>query len=225
MKFKKETELAKRVVNYLQDLKWDVYQEVQLFQYGNIADIVAIQNKIVWVIECKLSFSLNLIAQATTHKTFANYISIAIPEVYKRQYKSRNIKQEILSYYGLGCLIVNPLSANYYFGVSEDCKPKFNRKASTKYYLDCLCEKHKTWAKAGNAEGLRYTPFQDTVKQFKNYINKNPGCSLKEAIESINHHYHSDSTAKGNILQWIHKGIIKGIKLNLEKGKYKLYID
>jgi len=42
--FMKETELVKGVIAWLQDMKWDVYQEVQVFSYGAIADIVGLFN-------------------------------------------------------------------------------------------------------------------------------------------------------------------------------------
>ena len=225
VKFKNETQLAEKVVEYLQNLKWDVYQEVQIFSGGSIADIVAIQNKIVWVIECKLSFSLNLIEQAINHKGYANYISVAVPTtIYRKTWRNSRVGQHILEYYGIGCLQVSPHENYYNLGVHESQPPTLYRKALTKYYLNNVCEAHKTFAKAGNAEGNRYTPFKATCDSIKKYLQRNPGCTFKQLIEGINHHYASNSTARGSILQWIDSGVIKFVQLEYIKGKYQLYL-
>lgn len=226
-KFTTETELAEKVIEYLQNLKWDVYQEVQIESYGYIIDIVAIQNNRIWVIECKRSFSFDLLAQAHNHLGFANYVSIAVPEgsMYSRRHNVIKLKKDILKSYGIGCLEVskNNMYVNQF--VMERVSPKLCRKIS-KLYKRHLCEQHKTWAKAGNSNGNRYTPFAHTVDQFKKYIKRNPGCSIAEAINSITHHYASDSTAKSSIANWLSQGIIKGVRREWGKGnRYKLYLE
>lgn len=40
-----EIELARPIVPWLQEMHWDVYQEVQCMMYGQVADIVAIQGR------------------------------------------------------------------------------------------------------------------------------------------------------------------------------------
>ena len=59
----KELELAKSVVEWLQDQHWEVYQEVQ--RYSTTADIVAVQGPLVWVVECKTSLSIGVMLQAS----------------------------------------------------------------------------------------------------------------------------------------------------------------
>ena len=64
----KETVLAEKVIAWLEDYGWDVYQEVQIFPAGEVCDIVAVQNRIVWAIETKTTFCLAVIAQAEKWK-------------------------------------------------------------------------------------------------------------------------------------------------------------
>lgn len=217
--FKSETEVAEIIIPYLKEMKWEIYQEVQPRHYSDIADIVAIQGNLVWVLECKRSFSLNVISQAYNWKYYAHYVSIVIPYLYRD--KNHSLKKKILDYFGIGCYQV---SKGYYEPVKEFSPVKLNRKADGKFITLCLTEQHKTWAKAGNANGDRYTPFQNTKRQLIQTVKKNPGISMKELIKSIDHHYASDSSAKGSLLQWIHKGVIKELQLKQEGRSYKIYL-
>jgi Holliday junction resolvase len=50
----KEIDIGKALVEWLNVQHWDVYQEVKI--YSHIADVVAVRNGIVWIIECKTSY-------------------------------------------------------------------------------------------------------------------------------------------------------------------------
>ena len=89
----KETDLAKSVIAWLQDLKWEVYQEVQVFSYGPIADIVATFGAITWVVETKISFSLKVMSQAEQWTPFSNLVSVAVPT---GRFKDGAFKERIL---------------------------------------------------------------------------------------------------------------------------------
>ena len=97
--FKSEVKLAEKVIEYLQDLKWEVYQEVTI--HGQIADIVAIQNGLIWIIECKKSLSLDVIAQAEHWTHYANYVSVAVPKTYRNN-NGRQFAYKVLKQYGIG---------------------------------------------------------------------------------------------------------------------------
>lgn len=218
----KETELAKYIIEYLESLKWDVYQEVQLNTYGSIADIVAIQNNLVWVIETKTSLSLDLIAQAEHWTSYANYVSVAIPYRRYKNYKKIHIIKHLFEHYGIGCLMVSPNA--YRYKVEQYYPPKLHRKAISKYFKECVTPEHKTFAEAGNADGKRYTPFQATCEHVKRVVKNKPGITLKELINTIDHHYANDTTAKACISKWIDKGIIEGIEKEYQGRTYHLYL-
>ena len=76
-KMGKEADLAKVVVSWLNEQHWDVYQEVQIHGFGGVADIVAVQGPLVWVIECKTSLSLTVMEQASVWRV--HFRSVAVP--------------------------------------------------------------------------------------------------------------------------------------------------
>jgi len=228
--FKKETELARIIIRYLQEIGWEIYQEVQVSSFSSIADIVAVQNNLIWVLECKLSLSLDLISQAENWKSCSHYVSIVIP--YKPyihgKRKGRDLALRILRDYGIGCFTVQKHDKDWYGDSSATIaqieEPKLNRKALTNYIRNSLTEEQKYWAEAGNAQKLRYTPFQDTKRQVISYIKNNPGCTFKELIDNIKHHYVSDTSAITSLRQWINIGIISEIYINDTTKQHRLYL-
>ena len=216
----KETDLAKKIIIYLENCKWNVYQEVQIGTGGRVVDIVAIQNNISWIIEVKLCLSMKLLEQAFNHRYSANYISIAIPN------KNVNkVADMFMKHYGIGGLkLVNEQYEHWQ--VYEFRAPRLNRKIA--HYSNVrrwINDKHKYYAEAGNSMGKRWTPFQETCDQIRNFVQKNPGCTLKDLMSNINHHYHSSISARSSISYWIREGIIKNIYTK-KNGKYiNLYYE
>jgi len=205
-KFANEEELASKVVEYLHNMKWEVYQEVVVVR--GRADIIATRGHVLWSIECKLSFTLKLIDQAFNHIPYSNYVSICIPH-------SSRINTRILNLLGIGVIFA---------GHNETCEcepPKFRRKIC-KAYWGQLHNEQKTFCNAGSSNGGYFTPFKRTVMNFKDYIKSHPGCSMKQAMKETKHHYSSETTARTSIYTWIREGVITGIinnhgKLFLEK--------
>ena len=213
----KETDLAAKVVEWLNAQHWDVYQEVKVG--GSIADIVGIQNNLVWVIECKTSLSLSLICQAIEWKRYSHFVSVAAP-VHRNVFsKSRQGAEKILKQYGIG--IINVRMDREEINIPQT-KPALNRKAMSDIVKKSLNDNQKTAAPAGSQGGY-WTPFQETSRGIKRMVDKYPGICLKDLIEKISHHYASDKTAKACVRHWIEKGIIRDIMIKKE-GKYlKLY--
>ncbi len=210
----KEIELAKRVIAYLEDHKWDVYQEVQSRQFGKVADIVAVQNNVVWIIECKTNFGLKVLEQANNWYGYANYISIATPPN-----KTNKFIEDFMIYKGIGHISITEY--DYY----EKIKPYLNRKAYTKKVLSILNEKHKTFAEAGNNERKHFTPFQNTVLEIQRVVKNKQGILFNDLIKEINHHYKTSSTAKSCLKQWIETGVIKNIFIRKEDNLLRVYYD
>lgn len=219
-RFKTEADLAARVVTYLREWNWEVYQEVEPRRMGSTADIVAIQGRIVWVIECKLSFSLDLIGQARGWKGYAHRISVAVPMLKGGGSYTRNtVVKEIVDYFGLGQLIVT----NRDPFVRETVRPRTQRRLIDDRIRESLTEHHKTYAKAGNSDGRRWTPFRHTCYQLERAVAEKPGMSLKELIESVDHHYSSDSSAKACISRLAQQGVIEGLVVKREGRKLAFY--
>jgi hypothetical protein len=211
----KEELLAEKVVAYLQDLHWDVYQEVKPKGFGGIADIVAVQSNRVWVIETKTTFSLAVIAQARRWKNFAHWVSVAVPSV-RRSGSRTDIGCEILRHYGIGLIRVY----DHYEGIlAEDVKPRLARKALAGKILSSLCKEQKTYSKAGNNRSEYYSPFKRTCNEVARAVHANPGINLKSLIEKVDHHYASASSARNSLRYWAETGKIRGIRMERD-GKF-----
>jgi len=225
----KEIELGEKIVSWIKNKGWEVYQEVTI--WGKIADIIAIKDEKIWIIECKTSLNFGLIEQADHWKNYAHYTSIAIPQSSKR-IKGHNLAYNICMERGIGVLKLNYYKGIYnheeHWSVMERSKPKLNERADhwTKTIKSKLLEEHKTYAKAGSPGNTkRFTLFKKTCMELTDVVRDNPGIELKEAIFKIKHHYKNDRSAIGSMLKYFKskKKIIENIRMEIDGKKRKLY--
>ncbi len=210
--FDSELELAREVVSWLLADDWEVYQEVQIHTHGKVADIVAVRHGIVWIIEAKLSASLSLMEQAIYWLHEAHYVSVAIP-----QGRTNKVFSDYLRWKGIGILSVGIRT------VIQITDPRLLRRPTHKRILKRLTEQHKTFAAAGNADGKRWTPFQQTSRNVQRRVSEEPGITLKKLIDGLEHHYATASSARSSLSKWIQGGVIEGVELRIESGKCRLY--
>jgi len=220
----KETDIAAPVVEWLSEQGWEVFQEVQPFWGGRVADIVgrfitAEGNTLIWVIEVKKSLSLALLEQAVRWSTDANFVSIAVPYS-RRTRRPGRILSHIFKHFSLGLLEVAPDGP--YITVKR--APGLNRHREEKRlrWDKVLTEDQKTFAAAGSQGGY-WTPFKQTSTELVRYVKSHEGCTLKEAIQSFPHHYANDKSAICSLRTWIQKGVIKGIQIKADGRMLRLY--
>lgn len=194
-----EQDMAARVVAWLQEQHWDVYQEVVV--RGPRADIVAVQGRIVWVIECKAAMGLRLLEQAWSWRGVAHYVSAAIPSR-----SGSRFGDKIMRDYGIGLLSVGD-------SVSETVPPLLWRRADVDTIRTRLREEHKTYAAAGNASSSYYSPWKATCDEVRAFVARTPGCSLKDLVDGIRHHYRTAANARTSLRTWIDEGKISGVRL------------
>lgn len=211
----RETDLAKHVVDWLAADDWDVYQEVQPGRLAHVADIVAVRRGMMWVIECKLTLSLEVIGQAEHWRRLANWSSVAVPRA--KRHSSREAATRVCRLLGVGMLTVDRGGS-----VRCDLPPAMNR-VPVDWLRRAVDEGHKTAAQAGTNGGGRYTPFRRTCEHLAWYVAKHPGCSLKDAVDATRHHYASDSTARSCLAKWIELGRVAGVRMEREGRKIRLY--
>jgi len=179
-----EKELASKLISWLTEQHWEVYQEVPM---GAIADIVAVRNKIVWIIECKTSMTFTVLEQAQNWHT--HYRSVAIPEAQRRS--GRQFANSIAQSLGIGVIEIG-----MYIKVIEPAPLHREWHKSSMKILKNLREEHKTFCAAGSANDRRFTPYVATITDVKYFIGRHPGCTIKEIMSSLHHHYSSDQSAK-----------------------------
>jgi len=205
----KETDIAERVINYLTDLRWDVYQEVQFETYGRCADIVATQGPVLWIIECKTSAGLAVINQAYGWVGAANMVSVAVPKITTRVFNRICIK------FGIGVITVDKQ-------IFDWVRPALSRR-STADMRAVLSIEHKTYAKAGNSKSSRWTPFQSTCINILATVQRSPGISMKDLVKTTQTHYSCPSTARTCLARWIRKGVVPGVMLKKEGRFLRIY--
>lgn len=224
-----EADLAKPVVDWLKDLRWEVYEEVQVSAYSHAADIVAIQGKLVWVVECKRSLSLSLLEQAWRWRPYSNYTSIAIPRPTRmKHHPGHRVAKRFIRERGIGMLWVekhtNEMLPEYTeIEVQEDVPTKLNRKAFTRRLLDGLREEHKTFAVAGSSLGKRYTPFRATCDAVRREVERQPGITMKELIDAVPTHYAHAASARSSLYKNIIDDLVDGVRLEREGRLIRLY--
>ncbi|HEX7901905.1 MAG TPA: hypothetical protein VF950_29370 [Planctomycetota bacterium] len=209
--FRRETDLARAVVDLLRAQRWEIYPEVQPKGFKCCADIVAVQGRAVWVVETKLSFGLSVIEQAHDWRKYAHFVSVAVPWSGKTR-----MAEIICRRLGIGVLRVGAT-------IDERCLPAFNRQALAARITDGLTEKHKTYAAPGNADGRRYTPFRRTCEAVAAAVAARPGLPLAELLDLVQTHYLNRASARTCLPRWIREGIVPGVRLERDGRALRLY--
>ena len=206
--------MAAKVVDWLTCQHWEVFPEVGTGPGGARADIVARQSGRIWVIECKTGLGLGVMRQAADWVGWAHWVSVAVPR--RRNHKTAQFSHRVLKWLGVGCLAVD--DGMIYATVAPD----LNRRLQSTELLDDLNEGHKEMGVAGS-QGCYWTPYKETCRELLAFVKKNPGCSMKQAIDGIRHHYDRDTTARSCLLKWIHHGKVPGVRGVREGRRIQLY--
>lgn len=220
----KESDLAAPVIDHMESLGWEVFQEVQPFRggyyNGRVVDLVGRRGSLIWVVELKRTLSLAVMEQAHYWRENANYVSVATPGGMKVNRLNR-FKERTLRKYGIGLMLVEVREQGV-LSVYEKINSILIRK--TQKFEWNLCEEHKTMCQAGSSSGGHFTAFKATVMNLKEYLKRHPGATLKESADLISHHYASPTSAAGCFCSGIKKGFIKGIRMDTSKRPFRLYL-
>jgi hypothetical protein len=209
-----ETELAKVVIAYLRELQWEIYMEVSMG--SGVADIVAVQGKLIWIVECKRSFTLDVLSQAYRWRKQAHWVSVAIP----MRYHIDPLGIRIMESFGIGCLEARDTGM-----VTERIEPFMNRKAHVQITRERLFDEQKTFCEAGTSKGGYFTPFKSTCRRIAQYVKENPGCTLVSLVANIKTHYATPASARACIANLGAQGIIPGIRLEKDGKAIRAYPD
>lgn len=193
-----EQAVAQQIIAWLEAQRWDVYQEVAPHGGGtSAADIVAVRCGLVWVIECKTSLSLAVMAQASRWTTHLR--SIAVP-LANRGSDERALAESICRRH----LLVGVLYVDVN-GVWEKVQERVPAPLMRHFHAGALRLKskldpeHKTHAKAGCQGGDRWTPYQRTMRDVRIFLARqgSEGASIKQIMEVVGKgHYANGASAK-----------------------------
>lgn len=200
--FATEAELAGAFMAHLEQLGWDCYPEVSVNRGGSRADIVARKGALIWVIEAKLRFGVDVCDQAKAWIGWAHYISVLVPG---GRGERNPVLTDWLRYRGIGLIRAEketyrrPASVEF-----NNCVPgRLHRSAhkQAKYIAEHLHPDMKRFAPGTN--GGYSSPWRRTMDASVSYVLQYPGCTLKDIVANIAHHYYSDTTARSCLLKWL----------------------
>jgi hypothetical protein len=202
----KETDLYLPVKKYFEEQGFEVFPEVQLWGGGDIIDVLAINEKFVFTIEMKVSFSLKVIEQAVRHlyKGHRHYVAIYFHNSKIDKDTNRYVPRSdhdfamrICEHYGIGVLRIKDPTGEYP-KVEETMPAKFIRpfKEDLKtIYSQCdkfrkeYQQKHSIIAGANG--GGHLTGYKRTMLNVINYLLTKgiEGATAREITANIDHHY------------------------------------
>ncbi len=219
--FASEAELGPPVLAWFAQRGYDLYQEVVLGSGGGAAsaDIVGVKGALLAVVELKRAFTFDVIAQAVERRWYAHHVYVAVPAA--KPSDGRRLAERVCAYHGIGVLYV-PGEHDAWRGVDLKVAPAVNRRAEAARLRAMLHERQKTFAAAGT-QGSRWTGFKATVEKVQRGVAASPGITLKALVDSFDHHYANDKSARQHLAGWIDAGKIDGVRMEREGRTLKLY--
>lgn len=190
-----ETAVGQAVTAWLSSLGWECYPEAQFHTGGERADIVAVRGPLIWIVECKTSMSLQLLSQGHRWVGRAHYVSVA-----SNSRSGRSAAAGVFcQYFGIGLFLTALGDA------SEIIRPRLNRippRVASKL-RDRLHPDMKRYEPGSTAGSGYSTPWRRTMDDARSFITRHPGCTTKEIIDGIKHHYHTATSAVGSVRHWL----------------------
>lgn len=202
----KETALARSVVKTLEEEGWEVYKEVQCPRLKRVCDIYAVKRdkrgdiSRSLVVECKNSFGLAVLEQASYWRRYSDEVAVAVPRPKAR--RARAFHLELLGLLGLGMLHATKSGRGY--SAAKWCKPPAFHGMPNK--RPELVEDHKKGI-AGSPAGMSTTAYSRTMDDLLRVVTANPGNTLAYIVPLISHHYRSDPYAEKTLGQRLIYGI------------------
>jgi len=161
-----------------------------------------------------MSFSASLVEQAWYWKRWANFVHIAVPK-YRLRGKRESSGSRVLRAFcrdkGIGGMSAK---TDFYDGewvsaIAHDWGANFQRNVPSTL-REALHPGMKRVGVAGS-QGTYWTPWKEMCHSWLHHVKKNPGCTIKEVIET-GHTYASDASCRANMVQHIEAGRVPGIR-------------
>ena len=214
----KETDVAEPIMRWLESQGWDCYPEAQFIRVGTRADIAAVKNRKLWIIEAKTSLSLALINQAYLWTDRAHFVSIGVPAGRRG---TPEIARMFLRQHGIGLLRVDIRTGCVFVNSAPRLSRAAHRSAGT--LISQLHPDMKRYAPGGVASDGFSTPWRRTMDRVVEFIRRHHGCGLKDVMDGVNHHYASDASARSSIPFWLRESECERIRVVCDGRRMKFY--
>jgi hypothetical protein len=108
---------------------------------------------------------------------------------------------------------VKPLEGGEAASIFQKMRPLAERKEWRAPYLrELLTEAQRTHAPAGNNRGQRWSPWVGTCAAVREFVGEHPGCTARECMAAVKHHYRTEATARNSMVQWVAEGKVPGVE-------------
>lgn len=207
--FKNETELATKISAWLRSQHWSTYHEVCGRGGSARADIVAVFRPRLWVIECKLTLGLSVLAQADHWRRYAHMVSVAVPSSGRRS-QARDFAKIIAGERGIGIITIDEHGT-----IRDPVTPRLNRRPSLPGVLAKMLHEDQCHVVPGQRGGDYSTPFRRTCRLLSRTIRshgKDGRMFAAVAMRVTAHHYGSDAAARSTLVSLADQGIVPGIQ-------------
>lgn len=216
-----ETDIAARVVAWLEHEGWDVYKEVE--GRPGRCDIYAVREPVAWAIEVKTTFGLRVIEQAHGWLGYANLVSVAVP------YHRNGFAERICRDYGIGT-IETSVEAVHDWSVRppKELLPELRVREIVSPRLWRRCVRPKLYesqkaSEAGNAFGKYVTGASEVKRLLVKLVAANPGIALNEAMRLTPHHYANAASARSTVIKYIEWNQIPEVRIERQGRTVHLY--
>lgn len=218
--------MAAEVMAYMTDEGYDCYPEVECAE--GRCDIVGVrpfpfmpQRKCVHIVETKTSWSLDLLEQAVRRKGYAHYVSIAAPT-------KPNIYFEMLCQReGIGMIRLHKHGGSELIVEAYPrVRPRLNRHRPGRVFgpervLEALHDDQKRYAPGTTSDKGYSTAWRRTMDRAAEYVRAHPGCTARQIVDAVEHHYSRDAGARQGLLLWLPKR--EDIEARHESGAMRFY--
>ncbi len=209
-----EADLCQAAIPWLESRGWTLYFEVSFKGHSGRADIVAVKDHLVWLIEAKKAANLDVISQAYEWVDDAHMVSILTPTMkFRGQWAKKSALPVILAHLGIGHLKINRDME-----LIEALVPPLREGLAAASMLRQLRPEHQTFAAPGTA-GTFWTVFKETCGKVAQIVADSPGITVKDLVDKHGKfHYAKESSAKTSLANRAARGFIKGVRVELAKS-------
>lgn len=203
-----EADVAVAAEKWLASHGYVVYREVRDGVAGPRADLVGLRGNATHVVECKTRLSMDLIEQAHGWLGASQMVSVAVPAL-KRFERHPTV---VLRTLGVGMLSCESLGSPY-ASASQSVAPRWHGLAKSKDSVrSILHEAQRVLGTAGTKRGGYYTEFRWTMEGVAEYVALHPGCTIRDVMENVDHHYASDKGARHGLAEALKRGWCPKVK-------------
>ena len=212
-----ERELARPVVEHFRGLGI-VFPEVTCRTSGDRADLIVLRaDASLDVVEVKARPCERLERQARGWIDSVERVWVA----YEPPRRGAVTQRWLARFKGLGVGVLHVIAGTV--TVTAEAREREAHPFFRTRIVATLSPLHEHYAEAGNADSHYLTAFRLTCDRLRVVAEARPGLTMRDAVESIQHHYTSDKVARSALLGWVRAGKVAGIRAEVEAGKARLY--